>query len=220
VIESLPGFALHGVCTTREESARKAAAVFGAGIWTTSHEDLSAHSEIDAIAICVKAPSHYEIAKAALQAGKHVYCEWPLAITVAQAKELAALAASGGARTIIGLHLRGSPVMRQAARMIAEGFVGQVYNVSLHARLFGPVMRAMALRSGGSTLHSIYGGHLLDALDHYFGGIAEIAMRGGSTCRRSTRRGTRYRATLSIMCSSTVCWPTVRCSMSTSPGCR
>jgi predicted dehydrogenase len=166
VIESLPGIALHGVCTTREDSARKAAAVFGAPIWTTSHEDLSAHSEIDVIA------------KAALQAGKHVYCEWPLAITVAQAEELAALAASGGARTITGLHLRGSPVMRQAARMIAEGFVGRVYSVSLHARLFGPVMRAMALRSGGTTLHSIYGGHLLDGLDHYFGGIAEIAMRG------------------------------------------
>ncbi|WP_043975971.1 Gfo/Idh/MocA family protein [Novosphingobium sp. P6W] len=178
MIERLPSFTLYGVCTTREESARKAAAVFGAPIWTTSHEDLSARSEIDVIAICVKAPFHYEIAKAALQAGKHVYCEWPLAITAAQAEELAALAASGAARTIIGLHLRGSPVMLQAARMIAEGFVGRVYSVSLQARLFGPVMRAMALRSGGTTLHSIYAGHLLDALDHYFGGIAEIAMRG------------------------------------------
>lgn len=178
VIESLPGFTLHGVCTTREESSRKASREFGAPLWTTSHEDLCAQAEIDLVAICVKAPFHYEIAKAALLAGKHVYCEWPLATTAVQAAELAALAAASQARTVIGLHLRGAPVMRQAARMIAEGYVGRVYSVSLHARLFGPVMRAMALRSGGTTLLSIYGGHLLDALDHYFGGIVEIAMRG------------------------------------------
>lgn len=178
VIDYLPGFRLQGVCTTREESARAASEQFGAPLWTTSHEQLSAHDDIDLVAICVKAPHHHAIARAALSAGKHVYCEWPLAVTVEQAQELAELAAARGVKAMIGLHLRGSPALRQAARLIADGYVGQLYSLSLHARVFGPVMRAMALRDGGTTLLSIYGGHLLDAIDHYGGGIASIAMDG------------------------------------------
>lgn len=178
VIERLPDFTLHGLCTTREESAREAAAIFGVPLWFTSPAALSAHPDIDLVAICVKAPHHYTIAKAALAAGKHVYCEWPLATSVEQAEELAALADERGVKAMIGLHMRGAPAMRQAAQLIAEGFLGDMYSVTLNARLFGPIMRAMATRAGGTTLLSIYGGHLLDALDHYFGGITEIATRG------------------------------------------
>lgn len=178
VIEHLPGFALQGVCTTREESARRAADLFNAPLWFTDHAALAGHPEIDLIAICVKVPYHYDIARAALSAGKHVYCEWPLAVSVEQAEELAELAAGQGVKAMIGLHLRGSPALRQAARMVADGYVGKLYGVTLHARMFGPIMRAMAMRVGGTTLLSIYGGHLLDAVDHVGGGIAEIAMRG------------------------------------------
>jgi len=181
VFEQLPGFVLHGVCTTREESAKAAAEAFDAPLWFTEGDALAHHPEIDLVAICVKAPFHYGIAKAALEAGKHVYCEWPLSTTIEQSEELAALAALAAARGVkamIGLHLRGSAAMRQAARMIADGYAGKVYSVSMAARMFGPAMRAMATRSGGTTLLSIYGGHLLDALDHFFGGISDIATRG------------------------------------------
>lgn len=178
VIDYLPDFTLHGVCTTRAESARRAADLFGAPLWFTDHTDMMRHPDIDLVAICVKAPHHYVIAHAALSAGKHVYCEWPLAFSVEQAQELATLAEQRGVKAMIGLHLRGSPAIRQATQLIANGYVGTVYGVTLHARMFGPVMRAMALRAGGTTLLSIYGGHLLDALDHIGGGITEIAMHG------------------------------------------
>jgi predicted dehydrogenase len=178
VIEALPGFALQGVCTTREESARAASHAFGAPLWFTDGRALAAHPDIDLVAICVKAPHHYAVARAALDAGKHVYCEWPLTTTLEQSEELAALAADRGVKAMIGLHLRGSAAMRQAAAMIADGYVGDVYSVTLNAHMFGPMMRAMATRAGGTTLLSIYGGHLLDALDHHCGGIADIAMCG------------------------------------------
>jgi predicted dehydrogenase len=177
VIGHLPGFTLQGVCTTREDSARRAAAQFGAPIWFTDHRALTAHPDIDLVAICVKAPHHYAIAHAALNAGKHVYCEWPLTISVEQADELAALARRQGVKAMIGLHLRGSPALRQAARLVAEGYVGRLYGLTVHARMFGPQMRAMATRAGGTTLLSIYGGHLMDAIDHVGGGIAQCAMR-------------------------------------------
>lgn len=178
VLELLPGFTLHGVCTTREESARRASEAFGAPLWFTDAGELARHPDIDLVAICVKAPHHYEIAHAALSAGKHVYCEWPLALTVPQAEGLALLARDRDVKAMIGLHLRGAPALRQAARLIAGGFIGDMFSVTLQARLFGPVIRAMAMRQGGTTLLSIYGGHLLDALDHYFGGVADIRMNG------------------------------------------
>lgn len=178
VLQLLPGFTLHGVCTTREESARRASEMFGAPLWFTNASELASHPDIDLVSICVKAPHHYEIALAALSAGKHVYCEWPLALTVPEAENLVRCAADRDVKAMIGLHLRGAPALRQATRLIADGFTGDVYSVTLQARLFGPVMRAMALRQGGTTLLSIYGGHLLDALDHYFGGIGDIGMTG------------------------------------------
>ncbi len=176
LIQLLPDFTLEAVCTTREESAQKAAKIYGAPRWFTNALEAARHPDIDLVAICVKAPHHYDIAKAALEAGKHVYCEWPLAFTVEQAEELAELAADKQVKAMIGLHLRGAPALLQAQRMIAEGQIGRVFSVTLQARLFGPALRAMALRSSGTTLLSIYGGHLLDALDHYWGGIADIRM--------------------------------------------
>lgn len=177
VIERLPGFVLHGVCTTRRESAERAMREFGAAHAFTDAGELARHPDIDLVAICVKAPDHHAIARAALDAGKHVYCEWPLALTVAQADELATLAQARGLKAMIGLHLRGAPALRHATALIADGFIGKVFGVNLHVRVFGPMMGAMAVRAGGTTLLSIYGGHLLDAIDHYFGGIAEIAAR-------------------------------------------
>lgn len=170
----LPGYRLHGVCTTRKESAERASVEFGAPLAFTDYRDLVAHDEIDVVAICVKAPFHYDITKAALLAGKHVYCEWPLAMTVEQARELAGLANAGQAKAVIGLHQQGSPVHRYAAHLIKEGFLGEVYSVNLHVRVYGPMSRPMAVRSGGTTLLTIYGGHLLDAVDHHFGGIASL----------------------------------------------
>lgn len=177
VIDLLPEFTLSAVCTTRQESAERAAREFGAQHWFTDSAALVHHPHVDLVAICVKAPFHYAIAREALLAGKHVYCEWPLAFTTDQAEELANLARERGVKAMIGLHLRGAAALRQARAMIADGAIGEVHNVSLQARLFGPVMGAMATRAGGTTLMSIYGGHLLDALDHMVGPIGGITAR-------------------------------------------
>lgn len=98
VVQSLPDYRLHGVCTTREESSRRAAAEFGAALSFMDSTALAEHPEIDVVAVCVRAPAHYEIAHAALAAGKHIYCEWPLAFSVAQADELARMAGIAGSR--------------------------------------------------------------------------------------------------------------------------
>ena len=177
VIDFLPGYTLQAVCTTRRETADQAALEFGAPLAFTDSAELARHPNIDVVSVCVKAPYHYEIARNALQAGKHVYCEWPLAVTMEQARELAALATASNKKAMIGLHLQGSPVHRYVAHLIADGFVGEIYGINLHVRIYGPMSAPMAVKSGGTTLLTIYGGHLLDAVDHYFGGVAELDAR-------------------------------------------
>jgi predicted dehydrogenase len=173
VISLLPELELSAVCTTRASSAQAAKVQFGARHAFTDSGELAAHPDVDLVSVCVLAPHHYSIARAALDAGKHVYCEWPLALTPPQAEELAALAAERGVKAMIGLHLRGAPALRYAAELIRQGFLGRVTGVNLNVRVVGSITRAMAQRAGGTTLISIYGGHLLDAADHYFGSLTE-----------------------------------------------
>ena len=66
---------------------------------------------IDAVAVVVRVPSHYAPTKAALEAGKHVYCEWPLGRTTEEAVELAELARARGLTTAVGLQARVDPAL-------------------------------------------------------------------------------------------------------------
>jgi predicted dehydrogenase len=65
---------------------------------------------VDVVVITVKVPAHAQLVQAALAAGKHVYCEWPLARTTEEAESLVALARAAGVRHTIGLQARHAPV--------------------------------------------------------------------------------------------------------------
>jgi predicted dehydrogenase len=93
---------LTAVCTTRTESAEAARRAYGARLAFDDWRKMMASPEIDAVAVVVRVPSHYEPTKAALEAGKHVYCEWPLGRTTAEAEELARLAEAKGLVTAVG----------------------------------------------------------------------------------------------------------------------
>src|SRR6476469_1644116 len=83
---------LTAVCTTRADSAEAARQAYGARLAFDDYRKMIASPEIDAVAVVVRVPSHYATTKAALEADKHVYCEWPLGRTTAEAEELAAIA--------------------------------------------------------------------------------------------------------------------------------
>src|SRR6476620_195598 len=104
-----PEVELTAVCTTRPESAEEAREAFGAKLAFSDYREMVTSPEIDAVAVVVKVPEHYGPTKAALEAGKHVYAEWPLGRTTAEAEELAELARSAGVQTAVGLQSRVSP---------------------------------------------------------------------------------------------------------------
>ena len=118
-----PDVELTAVCTTRAESAEEARQTFGAKLAFDDFRAMAASPEIDAVAVVVRAPSHYEPTKAAIEAGKHVYTEWPLGQTTTEAEELASLARAMGLQTAVGLQSRVSPALLYVKDLIESGHV-------------------------------------------------------------------------------------------------
>src|SRR4051812_14508572 len=79
---------LTAVCTTNPVSAQEAKEKLGARLAFHDYREMLESSEIDAVVIVVRVPSHFDPTMAAIKAGKHVYTEWPLAVTTEQAEEL------------------------------------------------------------------------------------------------------------------------------------
>src|SRR3954468_20277139 len=117
---------LTAVCTTRADSAEAARQAYGALLAFANRREMVASPEIDAVAVVVRVPSHYAPTKAALEQGKHVYCEWPLGRTTAEAVELSALAKAKGLVTAVGLQARVNPALMYMKEQVEAGFVGEV----------------------------------------------------------------------------------------------
>ena len=181
VIRQLPGFMLSAVATTRDESARRSAEQFKVPHAFADPRQLVEHPEVDLVVIAVKAPDHHALAMMALEAGKHVYCEWPLAANTAQAEEMAALAARQDVRAMVGLQARGAPALRHARNLIHDGFIGRVVSVRLACALPGGGRRrsreglyVIDKANGASTL-AIQGGHGIDALRFCVGAFVSLS---------------------------------------------
>ena len=121
-----------------ESAVAEAAERFGFASWTTRWQDVVEDPEIDVIDICTPGDTHYEIALAALAAGKHVLCEKPLANSVEHSAEMAAAAAAAKeasprrALSLCGFSYRRTPALAYARQLIAEGAVGEIRQVRAH----------------------------------------------------------------------------------------
>src|SRR3989442_1425215 len=171
--------ALTAVCTTRPESAEEARAAFGAQLAFDDYRAMVASPEIDAVAVVVKVPEHYGPTRAAIEAGKHVYTEWPLGRTTAEAEELAALARAKGVQTAVGLQSRVSPTLMYMQEQIEAGYVGGV--LACHVTpmrdgpLEGPSSRTWQRDASlGANALTIANGHVIDALRFVAGNLAGL----------------------------------------------
>lgn len=160
---------LTAVCTTRADSAEAARQAYGARLAFDDYRKMIASPEIDAVAVVVRVPSHYAPTRAALEAGKHVYCEWPLGRTTAEAVELAELAAAKGLVTAVGLQARVNPAVMLMKEQVEAGFVGEVLAVHVSLMREGVLTRPSNrtwqrdAAVGANTL-TIANGHTIDAM--------------------------------------------------------
>ncbi len=111
------------------EVARKLGAGFGVSAITNDYREILRDPAIDAVHILTPNALHYSMAKEALEAGKHVACEKPLATTVEEARELVALAAQTGLRNCVCHNLRYYPMVQQLRRMREAGEMGEILSV-------------------------------------------------------------------------------------------
>jgi predicted dehydrogenase len=171
---------LTAVCTTRADSAEAARQAWGARLAFDDYRRMVASPEIDAVAIVVRVPSHYPPTKAALEAGKHVYCEWPLGRTTVEAVELAALAKSNRLVTAVGLQARVNPAILYMKELVEAGFVGEPMAIHVSLMREGVLSRPSNrtwqrdAALGANTL-TIANGHTVDAMRFVAGDFARLS---------------------------------------------
>jgi predicted dehydrogenase len=128
-LDSVPGFQLCCVCDVDEERLRPIAARYPAARPTTDVNNLFEDASIDAVYISTPVSTHYQLVKRALESGKHVLVEKPLAMTVEQAEALAALAVAKGLTLMVGHTFVFSPPVRKVKQLIDAGVIGPIYYV-------------------------------------------------------------------------------------------
>lgn len=180
-LQALPGLEFAALSTTRIESARAAGEAYGVDRCYDNHQALVNDPAVDVVVVAVKVPHHRELVLAALDAGKHVYCEWPLGNGLADAEAIAERARQADVRCMVGLQARFSPQVRHVRQLVAEGYVGRVLSTTLvgSGLVWGPMIdQANAYtmdRANGATMLTIPMGHSLDAVCDCLGEIARVS---------------------------------------------
>src|SRR5712672_3554784 len=95
-LRALPQFEIAAVCTTRQESAEAAARHYAVPLAFSNPDAMARHPDVDLVT--VKVPDHYDPVMAAIAAGKHVYCEWPLGRDTEEAGQMLEAAERAGIR--------------------------------------------------------------------------------------------------------------------------
>lgn len=114
------------ICDQSEDLARQGAEFFGFECWTTDWRAMVEDPSIDVVDIVTPNFLHKEMALAAISAGKHVYCEKPLAANAADAKEMYEAAQRAGVQTLVGFNYLFNPAVAFAKELIESGELGEL----------------------------------------------------------------------------------------------
>jgi predicted dehydrogenase len=171
---------LKGICDANETLAKKGKEQGGFEFYSTDYRELVSRNDIDIIDVCTPNKQHAAPVIAALENGKHVYCEKPLAFDSKEASKIVEVADKSGRKHQITSEYRFIPAIMKAKELIEEDFVGRVFHfrgVYLHSGYIDPRRpREWRLQKdviGGGVLVDL-GPHLLDIMHHLVGGAAEV----------------------------------------------
>jgi predicted dehydrogenase len=180
-LNAMDDFQIAAVSTTRQDSADETARKFDVphayGDWRAMLKD----ADLDVVSVCVKVADHREIVLAAIEAGKHVFCEWPLGLTTQEAEEMLERAEAKGVQHVVGLQGEASPALNEVRKLVSGGAIGDVISASLISSLnvWGPRLPPSEayrtkVESGVSGL-TVPGGHSLDSLCYCLGEFREVS---------------------------------------------
>jgi predicted dehydrogenase len=179
-IAALAEAELVAVCTAREETAKRAQQRTGVRLAFWDYEEMVHSPEIDLVTVAVRIGLHHPIVLAALDAGKHVFCEWPLDLNAVQATELSTRAQARGVAHAVGTQARFSPGVMYAKELMESAYVGRPLFFHMTHFLASaieprPSHRWWSMRAeegGGAILIACR--HALDVIRWYLGEVAEV----------------------------------------------
>ena len=116
------------VICSNEESVHDAAKQWGWEKSTMDWQEVVNSKEVDLIDIAAPSAIHAQVAIAAAKAGKHVFCEKPLALTLEDAKAMTKAVKDAGVVNMIGFNYRRVPALALAKQLIDEGEIGEIYH--------------------------------------------------------------------------------------------
>jgi predicted dehydrogenase len=191
------GAELVAVCSGQYANAARTAHEYGIKYACENYEELIAKEEVSLVVISTPPSLHHQITLAALDAGKHVICEKPMAMNAAEAREMTESAAShSGQLAIIDHELRFNPTWRRMKELVDSGYLGEIYHVNV---LISSGFRHSAQRqwnwwsekSAGGGLLGALGSHTIDALHWIFGDIEDVCSQVDTlvTERKDARTG-------------------------------
>lgn len=171
---------MKAICGRDPEWVAKSAKKFGWESYETSWRDLINRNDIDMIDITAPSNVHKEIALVAAANGKHIFSEKPLALNLADAREMLEAATKAGIKHQVGFNYRFAPAIRLAKKMIDDGKLGKIF----HFRGFYlqdwiidpefPLVWRLDKDVAGSGSHGDLGAHVIDAARYLVGDFDEV----------------------------------------------
>jgi predicted dehydrogenase len=180
-LRRLPGIEVAAIAHSSDAKAKAKAEELGVQKAFGDYRRLLELEEIQAVHVCTPNHLHFPQTRDALQAGKHVVCEKPLAATVGEAEQLVELAQKTGLRSAVHFNVRYYPLLEHIRAMIGSGELGEIYSVQgsyLQDWLFYDTDYNWRLEpefSGDSRAVADIGSHWMDLIEHLTGRrIAEV----------------------------------------------
>lgn len=187
-LASHPGAKTVAICGRNRDNARKLAHAWGIPQVYSDYKEMIDRAELDAIVIATPNSTHYPIAMKALAKSLHVLCEKPIALSYAQAREMAEAAQARGLKTMAPFTYSFMPTARYLKELIDDGYLGQPYHLNMRyytgfAR-DGDYRWRFDRKIAGSGVIGDLGSHFLYLAEWYFGEISAISCRLGHTVPR------------------------------------
>ena len=171
---------MRAICGRNEDWVKESAKKFGWQGYETDWNKLIHRDDIDMVDITAPSNFHKEIAIAAAQAGKHVFCEKPLALNLADAREINAAVKKAGVKNQIGFNYRFCPALVLAKQMIDSGKLGKIFHfrgMYLQDYIIDPefpkVWRLDKSVAGSGSLGDL-GAHVIDMARFLVGDVARV----------------------------------------------
>jgi predicted dehydrogenase len=168
------------ICGRDEAGVKEAADSLGWESYETDYRRLMERDDVGLVDVVTPGNTHREIVLAALEAGKHVICEKPLANTLAEAGEMLAAAREAGTINTVCFNYRRAPAVQLAKKLIDEGRLGTIRHwraTYLQDFIMDPqfplIWRLRKELAGSGALGDI-GAHIVDLSQFLLGGISEV----------------------------------------------